>query len=91
MFDIDVYSDCIRSLYKKYKEGDIKSRFDWDIQLDYKIVCQASMTAMKEDADKMAKELMNILEEEWAGIERKQVVQQILFITVLSTVAFKRG
>ena len=64
MFDIDVYSDCIRSLYKKYKEGDIKSRFDWDIQLDYKIVCQASMTAMKEDADKMAKELMNILEEE---------------------------
>ena len=64
MFNMDVYSDCIRSLYKKYKEGDIESRFDWDIQIDYKIVCQASMTAMKEDANKMAKELLNILEEE---------------------------
>ncbi|MBO7211920.1 MAG: hypothetical protein J6V44_13100 [Methanobrevibacter sp.] len=64
MFDMDVYSDCICSLYKKYKEGDIKSIFDWDIQLDYKIVCQASMTEMKEDAAKMAKELLGILEEE---------------------------
>jgi len=64
MFDMDIYSDCIRSLYKKYKEGDIKSKLDWDIQLDYKIVCQASMTAMKEDANRMAKELMDILEEE---------------------------
>lgn len=64
MFDMDIYSDCIRSLYKKYKEGDIKSRFDWDIQIDYKIVCQASMTPMKEDVKKMAKELLFILEEE---------------------------
>ena len=64
MFDMDVYSDCIRSLYKKYKEGDIESRFDWDIQIDYKTVCQASMTPMKEDAKKMAKELLSILEEE---------------------------
>ena len=61
---MDVYSDTIRALYRRYSDTDYTTFHDWEILLDYRTVTQARMTDMSDDAKQMAKELDSVLENE---------------------------
>lgn len=61
---MDVYSDTIRAIYRRYSDDDYTLFLDWEILLDYRTVTQARMTDMSDDAKQMADQLDKVLEEE---------------------------
>lgn len=62
---MDMYSDCIREIYRKYSENKIiDTMYDSDLLLDYVSVIQARMTYLTDDARYMANELADVIQSE---------------------------
>ena len=62
---IDLYSDCIRAMYKRYHDNKIiDTVFDGSLLLDFEVVSQARTKYLAEDAKNMADELADILKDE---------------------------
>lgn len=62
---MDMYSDCIREIYRKYSENKIiDTVYDSDLLLDYVSVIQARMTYLTDDARYKANELADLIQSE---------------------------
>ena len=62
---MDIYSDRIIELYKKYSENKaVIFVYDSDLLLDYLSVIQARMTYLTEDARYKANELADLIQSE---------------------------
>lgn len=62
---MDMYSDYIREIYRKYSENKIiDTIYDSDLLLDYVSVIQARMTYLTDDARYKANELADLIQSE---------------------------
>lgn len=61
---LDVFSDPVRSIYKRYREKSPESFYDYEILSDYRWIAQALTHAIDDDAKVMAKELDVLLTNE---------------------------
>ena len=60
----DLYSDCIRAMYKRYKESDIDKVYNSILLSDFEVVSQARVKYLAEDARPLADELVEALRDE---------------------------
>lgn len=62
---MDMYSDCICEIYRKYSGNNIiNTIYDSELLLDYVSVIQARMTYLTEDARYNANELADLIQSE---------------------------
>lgn len=61
----DLYSDCIRSMYKRYCDNKIiDTVYDSILLSDFEIVAQAGVKYLADDARQMANELADVFRDE---------------------------
>lgn len=60
----DLYSDCIRAMYKRYQGNIIDTVYDSILLSDFETVTQAGVKYLTDDARQMANELADIFKDE---------------------------
>lgn len=60
----DLYSDCIREMYKRYQGHIIDTVYDSILLSDFETVTQAGVKYLADDARQMANELADIFKDE---------------------------